>query len=333
VPEEELARIEVLVRESWLERYRNPRKMVYLAELALAAARKLSAENHDHRGVADIQSRAAAELGNAYRLVDRLDRAEITLKHSLVWFRRGTGDLDLLAFIAERFASLLWHRRRIPEAFALLDRLVGFYQRKGERHFAGRTLISKGLYSENAGEPKTALLLTCEGLRLIDREREPELVLTGLHNLLWCATELRHFGLVRELLPAVRPLYAGRELNLLRLRWLEGRVAAGLKERSAAEALFLEAREEFLSAKLLFAASMVSLDLALLFAEAGESRKVQEIAAELADSFRALRVGREALLSLTLLRNSAEAEHTVVGVLSSRIEAAVRALRNSGGGR
>ncbi len=330
---EEIQRIDVLIKESHRLRYDNPREMVYLAELAVAGAAALPAERYGVRLVADARARADLALGNAYRLTDHLGRAEAALRSAIGWLRRGSGDLRLLALIGERFASLLWHRRRIPEALALLDKVYGFYQGEGERHLAGRVLIARGAYTENLGDPAEAVALTCEGLSLIDRKRDPELVLAGIHNLLWCATSLRRFRLVRELIPDVRPHYAGKRLNLLRLRWIEGRVAAGFGERLDAEQAFGEAKQGFLAAGLLFPACMISLDLALLFAGADETERVAAIAEELLASFRSLGIEREALLALMLLKNAAAKERTPAAVLTKLIEDAARSLKLSNLGR
>ena len=153
--------------------------MIYLAELAQAAADRLDPGQVRPEVIADTQARVWAELGNAYRLADLLDRAEAAFKSAVDALDRGSGDPLLAARIADRFASLLAHRRRFPDAFALLDRLATFYVSQGERHLAGRALITRGAYAENAGDPETAIRYTLGGLELIQPERDATLLLSA----------------------------------------------------------------------------------------------------------------------------------------------------------
>lgn len=305
---DELSTIDLLLSESRAHRYDDTQRMVHLAELAHAAASQLSAGHFGRFKVADVQARALCELGNAYRVVDALDLAERALETALDRYEAGSLDPHLLALIADRTASLLCHRRRFAEALALLDRLHGFYLAAGETHLAAKTLITRGLYTENSGAPLEAVLITCRGLALLEPGRDEALQLAGVHNLLWCGTELGFFRLVRDLLGRVRPLYGAQRLNLLRLRWVEARVAAGLGEPAQAEELYLEAREGFLAARLVFPASMISLELLKLWLGEGRWLEARALSAELVPAFRALQAGREAFLSLMFLRRACEQE-------------------------
>lgn len=300
---EGVEKIDLLLEKSHAKRYRDPQEMVRLAELARDEAERLGAS----RPAADLRCRVFAEVANAYRLSDRLDLAEQAMQRALGSFEAGSKSSGLLALLADRLSSLLCHRRRFPEALELLDILGELYRSSGEEHLAGRALILRGLYTEYSGDPERALDLTLEALALIDREKDPALLLAAVHNLLWCATEMGLFAAVRRLLPGVRPLYGeGDRLSRLRLSWVEARVAAGLGEGGEAERIFQEVRGGFLGEGLLFPGSLVSLDLALLLLAQGRVAEIGELAAELILSFRTLGVGREALASLVLLRRAAE---------------------------
>ncbi|HYO14447.1 MAG TPA: hypothetical protein VE685_14720 [Thermoanaerobaculia bacterium] len=308
--------------------------MVHLAELALAAAEALDPLVHGGKQVADLQARVWAELGNAYRIADALDLADHALSRAVQCFEEGSHDPRLLALIAERTASLLWYRRRFDDAFALLHRVVVFYRDQRENNLAARVLLKLGLVTEDSGNPERALRVNLEALSLLDSRAEPGLLLAGIHNLLLCATELGFFPLVRRLLSEIKPLYGTAEnsLNLLRLRWVEGRVSAGLEETDAAEITFLDVRKGFLEAGLLFPASMVSLDLARLWLTQGRIAEIKGLAEELIESFRSLGVGREAILALILLRRACEAERAMVSEIVEAVErAAVQIGRLSQG--
>jgi hypothetical protein len=331
-PVDEISRIGVLLEGSHARRYDDPQGMVHLAELACAAAEALDPLPHGNKLVADLQARVWAELGNAYRIADALNLADHALSRAVQCFEEGSGDPKLLALIAERTASLLWHRRRFNDVFALLHRIVVFYRDRKENNLAARVLLLLGLVTEDSGDPKRALLYNLEALSLLDSRAAPGLRLAGIHNLLLCATEVGFFPLVRRLLIEIKPLYGENSLNLLRLRWVEGRVSAGLGEADAAEATFLDVRNGFLEAGLLFPASMVSLDLARLWLAQDRIAEIKGLAEELIASFRALGVGREAILSLILLRRACEAERAMVNEIVEAVErAAVQIGRLSQG--
>jgi tetratricopeptide (TPR) repeat protein len=306
LPNDVPAIIERLLAESQDSRYQDPLRMIHLAELAQAAAARLDPRQVHPEVISDILAKVWGELGNAYRLADLLDRAEAAFKNSVDALDQGSGDPLLAARIADRFTSLLAHRRRFPEAFALLDRLAAFYVSKGEPHLAGRTLITRGAYAENAGDPETAIRYTLGGLGLIQPERDADLLLSAVHNLIWSATDLGLYSLAAEFLPRIRPLYGPSRLNGLRLRWLEGRLAAGIGQVEEAEAAFLHARTGFAESRLIFPASLVTIDLALLFAQVGRRAEIIPLAEEVMTTFRALQVGREAILALLLLRRACE---------------------------
>jgi tetratricopeptide (TPR) repeat protein len=321
-PPDEMSRISILLEGSRARRFDSPRDMVHLAELARAAAETLDPQEHGAMQVADLRARVWAELGNAYRVADALDLADRALLRAVDCYEAGSGDRRILALIADRTASLLWHQRRFGDAFALLDRITQYYRSRGEDNLAARALISKGLFSESSGDPEEALRLLLEALSLLDFRAESGLRLAGVHNLLWCASELGLFSLIRRLLPKVSPLYGsnGNRLNLLRLRWIEGRVFAGLGSPEEAEAAFREVRQGFLEAGLLFPASMVSLDLARLWLTRNRTAEIKELAEELIEAFRTLRVGREAIVSLLLLRRACEKERIVASEIADAVD-------------
>jgi tetratricopeptide (TPR) repeat protein len=297
-----LSLIERLLGESRASRYQDPLRMIYLAELAQAAAYRLDPSRLRPEAIADTHARVWAELGNAYRLAALFDRSEAAFKNAVDALDQGSGDPLLAAQIADRFASLLSDRRRFPEAFALLDRLAQFYASRGERHLAGRALISRGAYA--AVDPETAIRYTLGGLELLQPARDATLLLSAVHNLIWSATDLGLYSLVAEFLPRIRSLYGSSRLNGLRLRWLEGRLAAGTGQPITAEAAFGDARAGFVQSRLIFPASLVMIDLALLLAREGRRAEIIPLAEELVVTFRALRVGREAILALLLLRRA-----------------------------
>jgi tetratricopeptide (TPR) repeat protein len=323
---EELEKIDLLLDLARDRRYSDATEMVYLCELAQAAADRLEADRHGPSRVADVQARVWAELANAYRLADQLGRSEQALAVALEYFHAGSRDLRLLALLGDRLAALLCHRRRFQEALVLLDRLTSFYLAHGDHHMAGRTLITRGLYTEYIGEPRLAAQYLCRAFEFIEPERDQALVVAGIHNLLLCASDLEYFALADRIIARVEPLYGTDRLNLLRLSWIKGRVAAGLGRKDEAERTFHAVRVGFGEAGLLFPASLASLDLARIWMEKGRMDEITALAQELIGSFRSLRVGREVVASLLLLRRATE-QRASLDELNRRLEDAVGAIR------
>jgi hypothetical protein len=97
-------------------------------------------------------------------------------------------------------------------------------------------------------------------------------------------------------------------MNLIRLRWLEGKIARELGQLEDAEAALKEARGAFLSQGIGIDAALVSLDLAVLYAQRGETAAIRHLAAEMVPVFQAGEVHPDALAAILLFRQAAEAE-------------------------
>ncbi|HEX3554365.1 MAG TPA: hypothetical protein VIA62_14155 [Thermoanaerobaculia bacterium] len=85
----------------------------------------------------------------------------------------------------------------------------------------------------------------------------------------------------------------GEELDLTRVVWLEGKVAAGLGRAGEACADFERVRRVFHRCGLAFDYALVSLELALILLEQGHTAEVRTIAEEMLAIFRAQEVERE----------------------------------------
>ncbi len=108
--------MEALLRLSFEERYRDPQRMLLLALAARLAAEELDPEGLGAGLVADFQARAWAEIGNAYRVNEQFDLAEAALGRSQALLEDGTGDILLLARLADIKASLRIDQRWLGEA-------------------------------------------------------------------------------------------------------------------------------------------------------------------------------------------------------------------------
>ncbi|HSK77829.1 MAG TPA: hypothetical protein VLQ45_15360, partial [Thermoanaerobaculia bacterium] len=120
----------------------------------------------------------------------------------------------------------------------------------------------------------------------------------------------------------------GDRMHLVRLRWLEGKIARELGRLAEAEGALREARDAFVERGIGFDAALVSLDLAMVYALRGESGKVKRLAAEMVPIFESRDVHQEAIAALLIFKEAAEAERISLGLLGRIAAYLERARRN-----
>ncbi|HEY6320610.1 MAG TPA: hypothetical protein VJA16_03510 [Thermoanaerobaculia bacterium] len=301
-----LPRVRALLEAGRSLRHHDPQATLRFAKLARYAADRLNLKDFGAQAVADVRSLAWAELGNAYRICDDLARASRAMNRAVHWSRRGSRSDLLLARIADLLASLLGAQRRSPEACQLLLLVYHAHKRNDRPHLAGRALFSAGNMAAKDGFHDTALLLMRRGLDLLDHERDPVLVSQLLLAMIMSLTDLGRFRSARRLLWRCRHLFAesGNELDLVRVRWLEGRIYAGLSDYSRAALAFQDTRAGFAKHQQVYSAALAGLDLAALWARQGHLAEVQALAQEMIATFRALRIAREAIVTLLILQRA-----------------------------
>jgi hypothetical protein len=309
-----LLKVELLIETSWDLRYSDPQEMLRVAELALFAAERLERRRYGRAAIADLRARAWAELANSHRIVEDLDQAEQAMAKAVAWQGLGSGDPWLIARLADLMASLLADQRRLAEAGELLVKVHDFYGRMGDRHLAGRALISRGIFAGYDNEPRRALALLVEGMELIDVGRDSRLAVQAVHAILWNLVHCGRYRQARIHLWRSRPLFLrhGGRLCLLRLSWLEGRIHDGLGDVERAERALLATREGFAAAGSPYNAALVALDLAAVWLRQGKTRQVRQLVEEMIATFRALRIAREAVAALLILREACDREEATL---------------------
>jgi tetratricopeptide (TPR) repeat protein len=243
--------------------------------------------------------------------------AEADLAHALKRTGQGTGDPRLLAGLIDLTASLRIHQRRFDEAFQLLDWVFAIHWELGESHEAGRALISKSNTAAYALDVDEAVRLLGQGLSLIEAGREPHLVLSVVHNLVFHLVDEGRHEEARRLLGESQPLYEayGGRIDRLKARWFEGRIAAGLGDPPGAEEAFQEVRTGFGEAGLSYDMALVSLELAAVWLEQGRIGEIRELLDETIAVFRDRGVRREAIAALLMLREACERERATTALL------------------
>jgi tetratricopeptide (TPR) repeat protein len=302
--------LETLLERSWSLRYENPEEMVRHAESASEIAAGLDPEEVGERRAADLRCRSLIELGNACRVADDLARAEGVLGEAAKVFLQGTQDDALAARLFDIQASLYGDQRRFDLAQSALDMVYAIHRRRGDRHLAGRALISKAVFIAYEGESEEAMRLVTRGLELVDEARDPQLVFLAARNLAYLLVDCGRYREARIALFKLRSrgLVPCGRVTELRLRWVEGRINAGLGDLDRAEQALLEVKEGFEEAHLGYKAALVGLELGAVMLKQGRTDEAKRAIVEAADVFMALGIGRETAASVLLLRKAFEKE-------------------------
>jgi hypothetical protein len=125
------------------------------------------------------------------------------------------------------------------------------------------------------------------------------------------AVNFSHLGLFREastLIQQVRDLAVdlGDEVFLIRVIWLEGRIAAGSGRFEEGRRLLEQARREFAARKMGYDVALALLEEAVLLLEDGRMAEVKVMARNLAEVFETKGVHRAALAALQLFQEVVE---------------------------
>jgi tetratricopeptide (TPR) repeat protein len=300
-------------------RFTDPEAMVLTASLAVNLAERLVSSNAGDTELADLHARALGELGNARRIVNRLAEAEKDLTRALVRAGEGTGSPMLLAHLMDLTASLYTDQRRFDEARVLLDGVYAIYDRLGERHLAGRALISKAVSVSDAFEIEEAVQLFSQGLAMVDPVRDPKLVMRCVFNLIWTRLECGQASEAEALFKESRTLFAAyiERMDAVKITWLEARIASALRDDSRAEQLFREVRSSFENSRMPYGVALVSLDMAGLWLRTGRYSEIMELVEETIGIFREHGIRREAIGMLLIVREAIQKRRITEALLRS----------------
>jgi tetratricopeptide (TPR) repeat protein len=322
--------IQVHLDLSFEARHKDPSQMLYHASRAKTIAFEALPERYPPGVIHDLRVRTFAELANSQRVNEFYGQAEASLGEARYWLDQSSGDPALLARVLDVEASLRSDQRQLEKAHQLLERAAKVYSSIGDAHSAGRTLIKRGSVAFFGGHPAEAACLIEEGLSLVDRAREPKLVQTSYLNLLDALTECGEYRRAGKLLLAsgLREAFADEPLNLLRLRWVEAKIHAGLDRLEQAEALFLEIRAGFLSYGLDYDAALAGLDLARVWLRMDRASRVVPLAVEMIRTFDRLKIAQEGKMALRFLKVACEDQFLTVPVLDRTRDFIVRIKAN-----
>jgi tetratricopeptide (TPR) repeat protein len=333
---------DLLLEESREWGFQDPGRALDLAELGAAAAAHLDPMVYGAARINDLAARAWSTLANAERIRSDFRTAEKGFARAEDLLREGTGDPLEKAWLLLLKASLRGNQGRFREAARLLDRVAHIADRNGDLHLVGKALIAKGFLASVDGRPEEAIELLTEGLRRIDVAQsstnptppelaEPRLLVAARHNLILCLNESGHPTEALALLAETRPLYVelGDRMNLMRLKWVEGKIALALGDLESAEALLKEVRHDLVTRELGYDAALLSLDLARIYAQDGRRAEMRRLAEEMLPIFQSRDVQREILATLIVFQKAAEMERVTLDLVQELSAYLVRCRKTS----
>lgn len=293
--------VERLCDESIRAASKDPRRAFDLAVVAVRVAGRLPVWEHWRLR---LLGHALAHLANAHRVANRLDAADRTFAAARR-IRAAGLDPDLLldpGRLPDLEASLRRGQRRFPEALRLLEQAAPLTRR------AEHVGLNMASVLTVMGEHHRAIeILTGLAPRLA---HHPEARLRSIQrfNLAVALSHVGRFQRAFRLLPVLRRLVAGDELDRIRFRWLEGRIAAGLGRTEEALEALAEARSGFVGHGLGYDVALSLVETAAIHLERGDFSdfaEVRRLTAELAPFFERNGVHEEALKALRLFEEAA----------------------------
>jgi tetratricopeptide (TPR) repeat protein len=255
-------------------------------------------------------------VGNALRVGGNLKNAEAAFERSARFWSQGD-PTDLLPLDGTRLldleASLRMFQGRFEEALGLLSRAQ---KMAPTRERLGRLLVKEATILLLLDQYHQALDRLRQAEVLIDAEKDLRPLLVIRYNTIVNLIYSENYQEAEALLPEVqeRAKVLGNALDLVRVRWLEGRLGAALGRREEAKALFAEVKEEFTRRDIAYDAAVVSLELAVLWLEEGRTGPVKELAEQMLWIFESQKVHKEALAALALFREAAGREAATVAL-------------------
>jgi tetratricopeptide (TPR) repeat protein len=316
---------ERICQASEIEASRDVEHAASLARLAQEVAERVPGpeawRNH-------MRGYAAAHSANVIRVSGDLNVSDAALENALRLSRAGSDPGAVLdpGRLLDLEASLRRDQRRFEEALALLDQAIAVGRSPA------RSLIKKGFTLEVMGDYERAVETLLQAVPLVESENDPRLLYMLRFNL---AVNFCHTGRFEEanhLVSAVQELVSSRgdENEILRVVWLEGRIASGLGRGEEALKLLQQARRKFSERNMVADAALILLEEAALLLEEGRTVEVKELSRGLVKVFESKGVHREALAALLLFQEAAESETATAG-LARRLLAFLHRARHDPG--
>ncbi len=220
-------------------------------------------------------------------------------------------------------ASLRTSQRKLPEALRLLDQAAEVAPRTGP--ILARILCKRSIALDRLGDLEGSISVLRKALAEIGQEGEPHLLCMLQFNLADCLTGVGNAAEAAEMLPALRRLQAqlGNGLNQIRMRWLEGKIDAGLGRLDRAIDTLSWVRAAFEKEDSRYDEAQAGMELAELYLKKRRTTEVKRLVHLMEPVFRAKGVHSEAQKALALFRRAVEME-TATPELAGRVAGYLR---------
>jgi tetratricopeptide (TPR) repeat protein len=300
-----------LSRQAVLE---DPRTAEDLLRLVIDVVGQLDPDEHGPGSLEAAEARAWAWLGNALRVQEDFAGAETAFQTAELYLAQSWLDPLDEALLLELKAPLRRAQRRFDEALEMLDGAIAIYREINEPNLQGRALMVRGVTLQYQGDLEGAADCFRTSMTLLE---EPRLVALNQYNLVFCLQDAGRSLEAAALIPETRRRLqkVGKRIDLLRLRWTEGKIAASTGRQAEAERALLEVRAARLKDAHAFDAALVSLDLAALYLRQRRLEETKRLAAEILPVFQSREIYREALAALIVFQRAAEMEQLTLGLV------------------
>ncbi|MGH7484585.1 MAG: helix-turn-helix domain-containing protein, partial [bacterium] len=251
-------------------------------ELALLARRIAELAPGEKAWRHRLLAYALCHFANALRVGGQLPAADDAFAQAkALWEASGKDAPEILSGgrVLSLEASLRIDQRRLPEALELINRALPAAL-EGERK---NLLLQLEHVLNLSGDFEGAIIVLQEISQLVSQKTEPRVFYGVQFNLTVNLVEAGRPEEAESFLRGLRELAArlGNGLDELRLRWLEGRVAAGLGRTEEALVSLAWVREEFTTRRIAYDAALATLDLAVLYLATGRISETRMFARRL----------------------------------------------------
>jgi len=225
-------------------------------------------------------------------------------------------------------ASLRIDLRQVPEALRLLDEAAEMAPRTGPVQASLLCIRANALY--RLGDMDGSIAALQRGLAHIDCEDEPRLYFMLQSNLAETMTEIGQAAEAAAMFPELLKLQAhvGNGLNQIRLRWLEGKIDAGLGRIDQAIETLAWVRAAFDLEHIHYDEALAGMELAGLYLEQGRTVDVKRLVLQMEPVFQSQGVHEEARKALNLFRRAVELETVTVELVRRVVAYLYRAQHN-----
>jgi tetratricopeptide (TPR) repeat protein len=287
----------------------DPKEAVRLAQLAVRIAELCPGlEAWRWR----LQGYAGIHLANAHRAAGNLPPArEARARAKKLWEAGAPADPGLLneALVLQIEANLLLADRRFAEALKLIEGALRV-------NHSGSLLYTKAIILADMGEPQGATAALEEAASLVDAKQEPRLALGIRMEFLLSLCLAGRAAEAQQHLSEVRSIAErlNRELDLIRVLWLDGLAAAGVGQSAEAELKLQQVRRVMEEREIAFDYALVTLDLAAVHLTENRVADVYALATDLLWIFRSQQMSENALAALRLFTEAARRKTATVAL-------------------